>query len=143
MGSPARAWVFVRTLPRTLWRLTRQTISLPRPRTIVLAFDADEGAIKDALRRAGDPPERMLVVTDSLAIGDVWRAGTGVEHVPGPGERQAQLAESDYAAFRRRRLGLIVAGRPRFSRALAAGDVPRDLIDAASAPPRIRARLLS
>ena len=85
----------------------------------------------------------MLVVTDSLAIGDVWRAGTGVEHVPGPRERQAELAESDYAAFRRRRLGLIVAGRPRFSKALAAGDVPRDLIDAASAPPRIRARLLS
>src|SRR5436190_562864 len=24
MGSPARAWVFVRTLPRTLWRLSRQ-----------------------------------------------------------------------------------------------------------------------
>jgi UDP:flavonoid glycosyltransferase YjiC (YdhE family) len=141
-GSPARAWLFVRTLPKTVTRLVGQTLTLPRLSTVVLAFGADEAAVRDALNRAGDPPERILVVTDSLEIGDVWRAGTGVEYVPGPGERQAELAGGDYAAFRRLRLGLILAGRPRFSSALAAGDVPPDLIEAAKAPPRRRAGLL-
>ena len=87
-----RAWVFVRTIPRTVARLVTQTLTLPRPHTIVLAFGADEPAIRDALNRARQPPERVLLVTDSLAIGDVWRAGTGVEHVPAAGERQAELA---------------------------------------------------
>jgi hypothetical protein len=139
----ARAWVFVRTLPRTLTRLIKQTLILQRPTTIVLGFGADEGAIRDALGRAAEPPERILLVTDSLAIGDVWRAGTGVEHIPAAGERQAELAGADYAAFRRRRLGLILAGRPRFRNAIPAGDVPPELVDAATAPPRRRARLLS
>ena len=139
----ARAWVFVRTLPRTLARLVNQTLTLPRPRVIVLAFGADEAAIKEALARAAEPPERILLVTDSLAIGDVWRAGTGVEHVPAAGERQAELAGAGYAAFRRRRLGLILAGRPRFRNAIAVGDVPDDLVDAAAAPARRRARVLS
>jgi UDP:flavonoid glycosyltransferase YjiC (YdhE family) len=138
----ARALVFVRTLPRTLTRLVRQTLSLPGPTTLVLAFGADEGAMRDALGRAAEPPERILLVTDSLAIGDVWRAGTGVEHVPAAGERQAELAGSDYEAFRRRRLGLILAGRPRLRRAIAVGDVPADLVEAATAPTRRRARLL-
>ncbi len=143
LGSPARAWVFVRTVPRTIARLINQTLTLPRPTTIVLAVGADEAAMRDALNRAQEPPERVLLVTDSLAIGEVWRAGTGVEQVPAAGERQAELAGGDYAEFRRRRLGLILAGRPRFRKALAVGDVPPDLVDAATAPPRRRARLLS
>jgi hypothetical protein len=142
-GSWARAWVFVRTLPRTLTRLARQTVAPAGPRVLVLAFGADEGAIRGALGRAAEPPERILLVTDSLAIGDVWRAGTGVEHVPGAGERQAELAGTDYAEFRRRRLGLILAGRPRLGRAIAVGEVPGDLVAAATAPRRHRARLLS
>jgi UDP:flavonoid glycosyltransferase YjiC (YdhE family) len=142
-GSPARAWVFVRTIPRTVRRLIGQTLTLPRPTTIVLALGADEAAIRDALNRAQEAPERVLLVTDSLAIGEVWRAGTGVEHVPAAGERQAELAGGDYAEFRRRRLGLILAGRPRFRNVLTAGEVPPGLVDAATAPPRRRARLLS
>jgi hypothetical protein len=135
--------VFARTLPQTVTRLVRQTISLPRPRTVILAFEADERAIRDALERTPDPPEQVLVVTDSLAIGDVWRAGTGVEHIPGRGERQAELAGGDYEAFRRRRLGLILAHRPRFRVAIEVGDVPADLQKAALAPPGRRARLLA
>ena len=142
-GSPARALAFVRTLPKTLVRLTHQTVSLPGPRTIVLAFGADEHAIADAIARASDPPERILVVTDSLAIGEVWRAGTGVEHVPGPEDRQAALAGIDYADFRRRRLGLILAHRPRLKRMIDVGDVPLELGEAVLASPRRRARLLS
>jgi hypothetical protein len=108
----------------------------------VLAFGAAEPAVRDALNRAQEPPERILLVTDSLAMGEVWRAGTGVEHIPASGERQAALAGVEYAEFRRRRLGLILAGRPRFQNALTAGDVPADLVAAATAPPRRRAGLL-
>jgi len=135
--------VFVRTLPRTIARLIGQTLSLPRPRTIVLAFGAEEGAVLGAIRGAQDPPERVLVVTDSLAIGEAWRAGTGVEHIPGPGEPQAALSGLDYNEFRRRRLGLILAHRPRLRRAIDVGEVPADLHDAVLAPPRPRAGRLS
>jgi len=147
-GSPlraraARAWVFVRTLPKTLVRLIQQTLSWPRPRTIVLAFGAGEQEILEAIRHAEDPPERLLVVTDTLRIGEVWRAGTGVEHIPGPNERQAALSELDYQQFRRRRLGLILAHRARLRRAVEVGEVPADLRAAVLAPPRRRARLLN
>lgn len=128
-----RAWVFVRTLPKTLLRLVGQTISLPRPRTLILAFGASEPQILEEIETAAAPPDRVLVVTDSLAIGEVWRAGTGVEHVPGPGERQAELSGLDYDEFRRRRLGLILAHRPRFRLLIEAGAVPADLRDAAIA----------
>ena len=139
----ARVWVFVRTLPRTIARLIGQTLSLPRPRTIVLAFGASERAILAAIEGADDPPERVLVVTDSLAIGEVWRAGTGVEHIPGPDERQAALSERDYAEFRRRRLGLILAHRPRIRQVVDVGEIPTDLRDAAIASIGRRSRLLS
>jgi UDP:flavonoid glycosyltransferase YjiC (YdhE family) len=139
----ARAWVFVRTLPRTLSRLIGQTLSLPRPGTIVLAFGAEERAVLDAIQGAQDPAERVLVVTDSLAIRGVWRAGTGVEHIPGPGEPQAALSGLDYDEFRRRRLGLILAHRGRLRHAIDAGEVPADLHEAVLAPPRRRARILS
>jgi UDP:flavonoid glycosyltransferase YjiC (YdhE family) len=142
-GSPARAWVFVRTLPKTVVRLVRQTAALPRPRTIVLAFAATEAAILQAIERAPDPPERILVVTDSLAIGEVWRAGTGVEHIPGPEDRQAALAETGYEEFRRRRLGLILAHRPRFKEVIEVGEVPADLREAALASRRRSARLFN
>jgi UDP:flavonoid glycosyltransferase YjiC (YdhE family) len=118
----ARARVFVRTLPQTLARLTRQTLTAPRPRTLILAFGADEAQILDAIRRAEDSPERILVVTDSLAIGDVWRAGTAVEHIPGPGERQADLSGLEYQDFRRRRLDLILARRPRMRDVIEVGE---------------------
>ena len=121
-GSPARAWVFVRTLPKTLVRLVGQTISLPRLRTLILAFGASEAEILEEIGTAAAPPNRVLVVTDSLAIGEVWRAGTGVEHIPGPGERQAELSGVDYDEFRRRRLDLILAHRPRPPRVLEVGN---------------------
>ena len=146
-GSPlrarfARAWVFARTLPRTLTRLIGQTVSLPRPRTLILALGAEERAILAAIERADDLPERVLVVTDSLAIGDVWRAGTAVEHIPGPEDRQATLSGVGYEEFRRRRLALILAHRPRLRRLIEVGEVPIDLSEAVLEPPTRRARLL-
>ena len=101
-----------------------------------------ERGVGAALEQTPDPPKRVLVVTDSLAIGSLRRAGVAVEHVPGPDERQVALAGGDYGPFLRRRLGLILAQRPRFRRALAVGEVPDDLLAAATARPRRRARLL-
>jgi UDP:flavonoid glycosyltransferase YjiC (YdhE family) len=143
-GSAARAGVFVKTVPRTVVRLIRQTLTQPKPKLVILALGADdetqEGGITDALK--GQSPERVLVVTDSLAIREVWRLGAGLEHVPGRGERQAELAGTDYERFRRRRLALILAQRPRFERVVAIGDVPDELRDAVVDTPRRRRRRL-
>ena len=54
------------------------------------------------------------MVTDALAaLGAIRALGVGVEHVPGPGSRQAELAGGAYEEFLRRRLELIAAERPR------------------------------
>jgi hypothetical protein len=137
-GRAARAWVFVKTLPRTLARLVRQTLTLPRPRTLILALGADPETLEHGIAEAltDVSPERALVVTDSLEIRLVWRLGVGLEHIPGPGERQAELAGGDYAGFRRRRLALILAHRPRVRRVIPVGEVPEDLREAALAQSR-------
>ncbi len=144
--SLRRAATWIASVPRTLRRLGWQLVSLPRLRTLILGLgvDGDElvRAVGAALERAPDPPQRVLVVTDSLAIGALRRAGVAVEHVPAPGERQAALAGGDYGSFLRRRLGLVLAQRPRFRRAMAVGEVPDDLLAATMARPRRRARLL-
>jgi hypothetical protein len=141
-----RGAAWLASVPRTLARLGGQLVSMPRPRTLVVALGvADEelgrrlGAV---LSEAPDPPERVLVVTDSLRLGALRGAGVAVEQVPGPAERQAELAGGDYESFLRRRLGLVLAQRPRLRRAIAIGDVPAELLDAATARPRRRARLL-
>jgi hypothetical protein len=141
-----RAVAWVLSVPRTLARLAGQSISMPRPRTLVLALGVGDGDLEPrlgaALAETPDPIERVLVVTDSLRIGALRAAGVAVEHVPGPGERQAELAGVDYETFLRRRLGLALAQRPRLRRAIALGDAPAELLGAATAPPRRRARLL-
>jgi UDP:flavonoid glycosyltransferase YjiC (YdhE family) len=141
-----RAATWVASVPWTVSRLARQWISLPWPRTLLVALQVDdddlERGVQEALERIPDPPRRVLVVTDSLAIGSLRRAGVAVEHVPGPHERQPALAGGDYGEFLRRRLGLILARRPRLRRALAIGEEPAGLLAAATARPRRRARLL-
>ncbi len=141
-----RAGAWLASVPRTLVRLGRQSVSNPHPRTLVVALGVSgaelERGVAAALDETPDPPERVLVVTDSLRIGPLRALGVGVEHVPAPGERQAALAGGDYESFLRRRLGLILARRPRLQRALAVGEVPDDLLEAATARPRRRARLL-
>ena len=92
------------------------------------AEGALERELEGALARTPDPPGRVLVITDSLEFGPLLRAGVGFEHVPGPGEAQAQLAGGDYHAFLSRRLALILAERPRPRRALAIGDTGADLL---------------
>jgi hypothetical protein len=134
------------SVPRTVARLGGQVISRPRPRTLVVALGIDgeglERHLREALAEIADQPPRVLVVTDSLRIGPLRSLGVGVEHVPAAGSRQPELAGGDYRSFLRRRLGLILAQRPRLRRAIAIGEVPPELLDAATARPRRRARLL-
>ena len=114
-----RRWgTFFASAPRTAVRLTRQQLTEPRARALVLAVGIEPehapDAVEAALAEAGESPRRTLVVTDALAaLGAIRALGVGVEHVPGPGSRQAQLAGGPYEEFLRRRLALIAAERPR------------------------------
>jgi UDP:flavonoid glycosyltransferase YjiC (YdhE family) len=112
-----RRWgQFFASVPRTAVRLARQQLTQPRARTLVLAVGIGEGAaesVRAALAESGEEPARTLVVTDALAeLGAIRALGVGVEHVPGRGSRQAELAGGAYEDFLRRRLELIRAERP-------------------------------
>ena len=108
----------------------------PRPpRTVVLAQGLAgtelERALAAALGRTQDPPDRVLVITDSLDFGPLRRAGVGVEHVPAPGELQPALAGDDYDSFLRSRLRLILAERPHPRRMIAIGAASEAALKAA------------
>ena len=123
-----RAWrrrwgTFAASIPRTAVRLTRQQLSEPRPRTLVLAFGLGEGtpaAVREALAGTPDQPRRVLVVTDSFEFAALRELGVGFEHIPPRGARQAELAGIPYEEFRRGRLELVLAERPRPRRTLVA-----------------------
>jgi UDP:flavonoid glycosyltransferase YjiC (YdhE family) len=120
-----RRWgQFAASLPRTAVRLSRQQLTQPRPRTVIIALGIDgdvAAAVEAALFETPDPPGRVLVVTDSLAALPALRAlGVGIEHLPGRASRQAQLAGGPYDEFVRRRLELILDERPRPRRLLKA-----------------------
>jgi len=132
LRSARRAAPFAARLPVHFAAFVRQTIVRRPPRTVVLALGVAEGALErqleGALARTPDPPRRVLVITDSLEFGPLLRAGVGFEHVPGPGEAQAQLAGGDYHAFLSRRVALVLAERPRPRRALTIGETGSDLL---------------
>ena len=121
-----RRWgSFIASAPRTAYRLTKQQLTQPRLRALVIALaipDAEvAAAVRAAIAHAGEPPERTLVVTDALgALAELRELGTGIEHLPRRGSRQAELAGADYEAFARRRLELIRAERPAPRRVVVA-----------------------
>ncbi len=126
-----RRWgSFFASLPQTAVRLTKQQLTKPRARALVVAVGIPPSEVVEAVRaaiaEAGEPPEATLVVTDALeALGELRALGTGIEHVPGPGTRQAELAGGPYEAFLARRLDLIRAERPRPRRVVVAqGGLP-------------------
>ena len=125
-GSPREAAEFVARVPRGTAALAKQMLTSPRPpRTVILALGLSgpdlECEVAAALARTPDPPERVLVVTDSLDFAPLRRLGVGFEHVPAAGERQPELAGGDYEAFLRGRLALILAERRRPARTMAIG----------------------
>ncbi|HSI80608.1 MAG TPA: glycosyltransferase, partial [Solirubrobacterales bacterium] len=130
-----RAWIFAASVPPTVVRLARQVLTRPRVRTVVIAlgFERDDlaGPLAGALERAGERPERALVVTDSLDFGPLLALGVGFEHVPGPRHRHAELAGGDYERFASERVRLILADRPRRRRVLTLGHVPAAVLGAA------------
>jgi UDP:flavonoid glycosyltransferase YjiC (YdhE family) len=147
LRSAREAAPFAARLPVNLASLGWQTLTAPPPpRTVALAFGVGtaelEPELERALARTPDPPERVLVVTDSLDFGPLRAAGVGIEHVPGPGTRQAKLAAEaatpapagngagEWEAFARRRVELILAERRRPRRALAIGDAAEALLEA-------------
>ena len=97
-------------------------------RTVVLALGLEKGDLDRELPRVldgiPDLPAQVLVVTDELDFGPLLAAGVGFEHVPGAGERQAELAGMPYEEFVRGRLSLILAERPRPRRLLTLGELP-------------------
>ena len=62
--------------------------------SLALGLDAErhEAELERAIAEAGEPPERILVVTDRLEFAPLLEAGVGFEHVPADGERQPELA---------------------------------------------------
>jgi hypothetical protein len=132
LRSARKAAPFAARLPLHFAAFVKQTIARRPPRTVVLALGVPEGAIEreleGALARTPDPPQRVLVITDSLEFGPLLRAGVGFEHVPARGEPQAELAGGDYHSFLRRRLALILGERPRPRRALAIGEGDQELL---------------
>lgn len=117
-----RRWgTFVASIPQTAWRLGRQQLTQPRPRTVIFALGLGEesaDAVRLALAQTPDPPERVLVVTDSLDFAGLRALGVGFEQVPGPRSRQAELAGRPYEEFLRERVELILAERPKPRRTL-------------------------
>jgi UDP:flavonoid glycosyltransferase YjiC (YdhE family) len=120
-----RRWgEFIASAPRTAARLARQQLTKPRARTVVLAIgiadDEVAAAVRAVLEQTGEDPARTLVVTDSLALGPLRELAVGIEHVPGRGERQPELAGGAYEDFLRGRLELILAERPKPRRMVVA-----------------------
>jgi UDP:flavonoid glycosyltransferase YjiC (YdhE family) len=134
--SPARsaraAAPFVARLPVHGAAFVKQTIQRPAPRTVVLALGVEPGGMEavlaEGLRSTPDPPERVLVVTDSMELGELRKAGVGYEHVPGPSGAQARLGGVPYEAFALERLRLILAERRKPRRVLAVGDSGEELL---------------
>jgi hypothetical protein len=112
-----RAWIFASTAPRTALRVARQLATRPRLRVVVVALglrgESSGERVIAAVRATGEDPRRVLVVTDRLDFRRLLAAGVGFEHVPAQGERQPELAGVPYEEFRRGRLELILARRPR------------------------------
>jgi hypothetical protein len=124
-GSAKAAAPVLRRAPRNVGAIAWQTLTRRPPRTLVLALGLEPGALAAELPKTlattPDSPGRVLVVTDSLELAPLRRAGVAFEHVPPPGSGQAAAAGGVYDSFLRRRLELILAERPRPRRRIAIG----------------------
>jgi hypothetical protein len=108
----------------------KQTLTRPQPRTIALSLGSAAEPVKGALERTPDPPERVLMVTDSLDFAPLRAAGVGFEYIPAEGEAQAAVSGKPYEEFVRERLALILAERRLPRRVLAMNEYSRRFVDA-------------
>jgi spore coat polysaccharide biosynthesis predicted glycosyltransferase SpsG len=127
VGSAKAAAPVLRRAPRNIGAIAWQTVTRRPPRTLVVALDLEPGALERELPKTlattPDPPARVLVVTNSLELAPLRRAGVAFEHVPESGSPLATAPGEVYDSFLRRRLELILAERPRPRRVLAIGEV--------------------
>ncbi len=132
VGSARAAAPVLRRAPRNIGGIAWQTITRRPPRTLVLALDLEPGALARELPKTltgtPDPPARVLVVTNSLELAPLRRAGVAFEHVPARGSPLATAGGEVYDSFLRRRLDLILAERPRPRRRLAIGQTSETVL---------------
>ncbi len=126
VGSAKAAAPVLRRAPRNIGAIAWQTVTRRPPRTLVLALDLESGELERELPKTlaatPDPAARVLVVTNSLELAPLRRAGVAFEHVPGRGSPLATASGEVYDSFLRRRLELILAERPRPRRVLSIGE---------------------
>ena len=111
-ASARAAAPFAARVPGALARIAHQTATRPKARVLVEAGDLGPEDVArllpGAIKVAGEPPERVLVLASRVDVLPVLRqAGVGGEHVATPGRRD-----------------LILAERPRIRRVLALDEVP-------------------
>lgn len=109
---PRAAWA--------VWRAARGVSQLARRRAAPtevavarVAFGVDERALAellpDLVRRAGDDPSRVLVVSDCDAVHLVAAAGCRFEYVPPREDWERHMPGADHEAFAGRRVDSILA----------------------------------
>lgn len=112
-----RGWIFAASVPRTVRRIATQRLRRSRTRVVILALglpaERYHPEVEDAIAGAGVAPDEVLVVTDRLDFRWLLDAGVAFEHVPAADARQAQIANVGYERFRKHRVALIQARRPR------------------------------
>jgi UDP:flavonoid glycosyltransferase YjiC (YdhE family) len=109
-AGPLRRWLHLSShpvgpsLPLALGLTARDLLRHPerrRPQGVLLAFEVPEGELAGELARAladlGSPPERTLVVTDSLELAALRAAGVGFHRLPSPAELGLAPGDPAYA----------------------------------------------
>ncbi len=131
-GSARAAAPVLRRAPRNLGGIAWQTVTRRPPRTLVVALDLEPGELESelpgVLASTPDPPDRVLVVTNSLELAPLRRAGVAFEHVPAATDVASIVGTDDYDSFLRRRLALILAERPAPRRSIAVGAAGRAVL---------------
>ena len=98
VASARAAAPFAARVPGALGRIAHQSVVRPKARVLIEAGDLgrDEVArlLPEAIEAAGEPPERILVLTKRVDVLPILRqAGVGGEHLRAPGRRDLILAE--------------------------------------------------
>ena len=112
LASARAAAPFAARVPGALARIAHQTATRPKARVVIdaasMAPEAVARALPAALDDAGEPPERVLVLTSRVDVLPILRkTGVGGEHLAGADRRD-----------------LILAERPRIKRVLSLGEAP-------------------